>query len=699
MLRFFFINLCLTYTNLFLIVGRLIYCQCVVLLVIVVSFYACSQKISEEQDHEDRVSLWLDQTHNSSPSVSEKKAILDSAYVYTQSLPNDSIKRRHLSAIAYRAYQIGDSILFKTSNQKALHLATVHRDTTVWADAHWNYGAFYLQQEIYDSSYYHYNKALELYQLMPDPYYAGKMLYNMAIVHSRLKDYTACEVLLFQAISILEPLHKYKQLYYCYNLLGIVYYELKEPDKAFDYYRTAIKYLEKLDDTTLLKAHLNNNIGILFQDQKDFPRALSYFNTALKMPGLQSANMALYARLKDNIAYTRLLMKDATVQASDFYRPLHIRDSLDNQSGVVTSMLHLAAYYAFNQDTLQSIALAKEALDKGREIQNNSEILKSLQLLSEIDNTSGNHYLREFMALTKSIHVQERKVRDKFARVQYETDKYIERTQKLSSQRIWIISISAIIILLLTVTYISYRQFARNKMLNLENQKQYARNKLLNLENRKHKDLQEERERISKVLHSQVLGDLAGIRLSWFRLPLSGAPEVLQQHKDYIEKLREFERHIRDASHKLHENAWAIENNLIGELEKLLKTRCEAVNLNYHLYADQDIPWIKVLPKTKTYLYNIVEEGLRNCIIHAQAQHIAIQFVYRDPEIHLTIEDNGKGIRKLNAKKGIGLYHIQSNVKELQGSFQIKSKPGKGTALHILIPISKMQPNNEQRKL
>ncbi|WP_268225157.1 hypothetical protein [Sinomicrobium oceani] len=122
---------------------------------------------------------------------------LDSAYTETIRMGEDSLKRKKLSDIAYRAYQLGDSSLFKKAGRETLFLAMQLKDTLGIGDAHWNYGAFYLDREVYDSAYYHYNHAQRLFEAAPHPYYSGKMLYNMAVIQGRLKDYTACEVLLY----------------------------------------------------------------------------------------------------------------------------------------------------------------------------------------------------------------------------------------------------------------------------------------------------------------------------------------------------------------------------------------------------------------------------------------------------------------------------------------------------------------------
>ncbi len=110
------------------------------------------------------------------------------------------------------------------------------KDTFKIGDAHWNYGSYYSRKEVVDSAYYHFHKAYEQFKLVKHEYYAAKMLYNMAHIQGRLKDYTGSEVSIFEAISKFEKLKKYENLYNCYNYLGIIYFNLEEFERAIYYY-------------------------------------------------------------------------------------------------------------------------------------------------------------------------------------------------------------------------------------------------------------------------------------------------------------------------------------------------------------------------------------------------------------------------------------------------------------------------------
>ena len=574
----------------------------------------------------------------------------------------------------------------------AFRYARRYGDSVALADIHWNYGAFYLQKETYDSAYYHYNKAHLLFTKIPNPYYAGKMLYNMAIILGRLKDYTRCEVLLYDAITIMETLKKHKQLYYCFNLLGVINEEMGETDRAVSHYQTALEHLDKIKDGTPLKSHVYNNLGVLYQKQGIQDKALQYFERA-DPKTIKTHNKTLYARLIDNIAYSRLLLSDTLGVYRQFLEGLAIRDSLHNQSGVIVSKLHLAEYHATGRDTTKALLLAHSALDLAREIKNNEDILMALQMLSILDIPAKSSYLREYIRIQKYIGEQERTARNKFARIQYETDRFIERTRQLTSQKIWILSVALVLILLLISLYMYFRQQAKNRILLLENKRQKADEQLYILsikqQERMQKARNQERERISENLHGGILGEVYALRLQWKLLELQGKPRDIQQHHEFLRNLRQIESNIRDASHALIRNLKDHPLDFIHILEKMIISRCRAGDLDYQFADTSGIPWDMVTPTVKANLYYIIEEALRNTVKHARAQHVIIRFARDNNALVITYKDDGKGMH--NRKKGIGLQQLKNRVRRLNGSLEIHSSPGKGTTITVITEL-KIQP-------
>ena len=88
-------------------------------------------------------------------------------------------------------------------------------------------------------------------------------------------------------------------------------------------------------------------------------------------------------------------------------------------------------------------------------------------------------------------------------------------------------------------------------------------------------------------------------------------------------------------------------------------------------------------------LYRIAQEGLRNISKHAGATEVTISLVSKNDTIQLTVMDNGCGFDpdRVKEKQGLGLDSMKERAHLIGGSFHIKSKPGQGTEIEVLVPL------------
>jgi signal transduction histidine kinase len=100
-------------------------------------------------------------------------------------------------------------------------------------------------------------------------------------------------------------------------------------------------------------------------------------------------------------------------------------------------------------------------------------------------------------------------------------------------------------------------------------------------------------------------------------------------------------------------------------------------------------------PRTiETTLYRIAQEALANVIRHSNATRVFIRLETKPGYAALSIADNGKGfdpgrvVQSDRNLSGLGLYTIRERVKLVKGTLNIESAPGKGTQVHVVIPIS-----------
>jgi two-component system sensor histidine kinase UhpB len=95
-------------------------------------------------------------------------------------------------------------------------------------------------------------------------------------------------------------------------------------------------------------------------------------------------------------------------------------------------------------------------------------------------------------------------------------------------------------------------------------------------------------------------------------------------------------------------------------------------------------------------LYRSVQEGITNAIRHGGALHLHVDIEERNrgakqtPSLRLTLRDDGKGFEPATPK-GFGLTAMTERVRILGGTCLIEGEIGKGTTIHVEIPIQRAQ--------
>ncbi|MDB9954580.1 ATP-binding protein [Flavobacteriaceae bacterium] len=639
----------------------------------------------------DSVTSWIQASKNTSYALQERKQFLIKAYHIVKASQIDTTQARKLTTIAFRNLRLGDTTLFKKRTNEALALATQLNDSFAIGDGHWNYASYYNQVQVFDSAYHHFDTANKYFDKSGYIYESAKMQYGMAFIKGRFKDYSGSEVLTFMAIKKFKQIKDYKSLYSCYDHLGILQNDIQEFDKALYYYNKSLEYLEEFDNNqTQYQASLNN-IGITYLKKKDYTQALQNFNTLLENDRLKLNNKDYYARALDNRAYCKLLMKDTLNVSKQLNEALQIRDSLDNKSGVVISKIHLARYYSYAQDSVKAIAAAKEANRLAEEIRNSRDYLESLSILANLDAQNSAVYLKRHIEYSDSLQIIERKIQNKFTRIAFETDEYIEETERLAEQKVWITTSSFIVLLFIGLLFFIWHQKSRHNRLLFENDQQKANEQIYLISLRQQEKLEnekiKERNRISEELHDGVLGQLFGTRMNLGFLAIKGDENTLKQHQIYIDELQTIEREIRNVSHELSDNIDSSQINFLTIIHDVLKNKSKLGHFQYELDFDEAIDWQKINQIVKANLYRIIQEALQNIVKHAQAKNVSLFFKVDEQKLAVEIKDDGVGFDNRLKRRGIGVKNMKSRIKKLNGVFTILSKPTEGTQLTIRIPF------------
>ena len=405
-------------------------------------------RIKKVPENKDSTAIWIENSKNKSLPLYIRKQGLFNSYKLLKAKKIDQESLKNLRIIAYQYSKWNDTLLFKKINKEALQYAIQLKDSFFIGDFHWNYASFYNNKQVSDSAYYHFNTAEKYFK--KHPYYKAKMLIGKAYIKKQFSDYIGSEIHIIQAIQFFKKLNNYLNISSCYNSLAIIQLELEEYDIALEYFKKAIENENKSKKKN--KFSIYNNIGLTYQKKGSYTDAIFYFkkdyNTQLKKEKPQE-----YARFIDNIAYTKLLNKDTLGIKKELHKALSIRDSLQNKSDIISSYIHLSEYYLYKKDSLSAKLYTKKANDLAKIIKNNRDYLVTLKDLAKLDKKNAAFFLKKHITFKDSLQTAERKIQNKFTRISFETDQYIERTEELSEQKKWL---SIIIFFTLLTTSLLY---------------------------------------------------------------------------------------------------------------------------------------------------------------------------------------------------------------------------------------------------
>jgi signal transduction histidine kinase len=634
----------------------------------------------------DSIDTWIKKSRKTSLQLTKRNTFLDKAYNRVNKLDNNIYKSKTLSTIAYRYYTIKDTISFKKINAETLQLATQLKDTFTIADSHWSYAYFYNNQQKYNAAFYHYNNAFEGFKKLNDKYKSARMLYAMAFIKGRYRDYTGSEILTFQAIKIFKKLKNYKWLYQAYNDLGLLQQDIKEYDKAISYFNKAIFYRKKIEGKKTYYS-INNNIAMALTKKGEYNEAMEYFNKEVS----KKLTRKQQAIILNNRARCMLYQNDTTNLKNDLYKALYIRDSLNDKTGIISTKLYISDYYKHIQDSISALKFSEQANELAYKIKNGDFYLRSLKQLANLDTQNSKKYLDRYIEFNDSLINTERRTQNKFTRIEFETDEYIEETERLNQQQVWIITISIAGILILSLLYFLRVQKVKNEKLRLETEQQKANEEVYILTLQQQAKLEEEkikeRNRISEELHDGVLGKLFGTRFGLGFLNIKGDDDVLEKHQSFLNELQDIEKEIRDVSHKLSDNFDNSAVNFTSIIEQLIKDKSELGSFKYQFNIDDTISWKTTSEITKANVYRIIQEALQNILKHAKAEKVTLAFIKEKQFLIINLKDNGVGFNTKKGKNGIGLKNIKSRVQKLKGSVEFLSEINKGTILVIKIPL------------
>jgi signal transduction histidine kinase len=588
---------------------------------------------------------------------------------------------------------------YRELNYSNLKLANKLKDTLALAYTNNNLGYYYYQDYKTDSAYYYFSKALKLFShlnLLEQEY---KVLKNIADIQETEKDYVGSEENAIKAIKIINILPTNETnldyLWTLNNLIGIISLKLKSYDKAIEYHNKALAFSAKMDYGNTNTLYTTNNLASVYKRKGEIDEAIKLYNKVIDQKSFYfDADPSFYAIALANLAYSKSLKekRDLRQIKNMFYEAKNISDTLDDQLAKTGISIDLARFYTDIEEKDSAYYYADRSRKLSEETSNNELLLEALLILSDLKGPEeGNKYLVRHIELSDSLLSVERNVRNKFARLELETDELEAENKQISKENLYLVILSLGLVFTAILVFIVVSQRAKNRKLKLIQVRQKANEDIYNLMLGQQEKVDEarakEKIRVSKELHDGVLGRLFGTRLSLDSINFKDGKEAMMTRANYIGQLKTIEDDIRKISHELNTD-FVSGTGFMDIVTELIENQSQAYGLKYEFDYTDDISWDLVSTKTKINIYRIIQESMQNIYKHANAKTIKISVSLEKDVICLDIIDDGDGFDTSKSKKGIGLKNMRSRLEDINGEIAFMSQSGDGTTVNVKVPYT-----------
>ncbi|HUM51587.1 MAG TPA: sensor histidine kinase [Chitinophagales bacterium] len=594
-----------------------------------------------------------------------------------------------------------------------------------------------------DSAKIYYSKirgAEYLSEKMPDVY--AKSLRRFAVLNAEITDDNLNVVFCNQAISIFKKINNFKEVGITYNSLANIYQVKGFFDLSISNYQKAAAIFDSIQFYKGLTI-CYSNIASIYNNTEQFKNALHYnllaLQTASRMQDTFSigmiANDVSIAFTKNNAIdsakkYASLALKNGQLIKNDFVISYAYKaqfefnkaqqkwnDAYTNAMLALASILKTKSEYdaclaycnvaesAVNTDRNSEAEISIIQAESIAKKINSFQLFKRVYSLHKVISSAKGDYKQAFeyaqlyQQYSDSVFFEKRNNTLNELETKYQT---AQKEAKIATQKIeiqqqeikakqakirFIIAVVLILILLLSAValYVFLKQ--RQKLL---------QNKIINIEQQKKLELTQaiidgeemERVRLAKELHDGIGGLMSMIKLQFTNFKKSHT-EIQEnpEYNDALSLLNTASQDIRKISHALMPSA--LERlGLIDATEQFCTQMQQSANIEIdfqHYHLEDRLP-----QKMELLVYRMIQELLNNIIKYANAKEVLVQLSKNEKNISLTVEDDGIGfdISTIKNKDGIGLLSMQNRIHLLGGKMDIDTAIGKGTSIHVELPVS-----------
>ena len=429
------------------------------------------------------------------------------------------------------------------------------------------------------------------------------------------------------------------------NNMGLIYYEIKNYNKALEYYERSLKLKLNIDDKIGIASSLNN-IGIIHLVLDNYEKALEYYEKSLKIRSEIDDKLGIGSSLTNiGIAHTKL--KNYNKALKYLSESVKKDKEINNKRGVTNTLINIGNLFFEQHNYPEAIINIKASLKISEEIDLKESKKECYRLLSKVYFESKNfekafHYSQYYSKLKDSIYTEESSKKIAELQTRYETEK------KEKEAEIY-------------------------KLKNIE----------LVRANKKIKEHQEHLQLITKILRHDLLNNLTVINSSVKMFLRRNDKSFLQEGLKKVKKSTELINKMRELEKLINSNQNLKPFSVTKVFEEVLKN-----------YRDKDISYSPIDCNifADDTIYSVFDNIISNAYNHGKTDKLDIYMEETADDLIIYIVDYGIGIPDKIKEKifeesfkygetgntGLGLFIVKKALTSFGGNVFVEDNTPKG---------------------
>ena len=200
----------------------------------------------------------------------------------------------------------------------------------------------------------------------------------------------------------------------------------------------------------------------------------------------------------------------------------------------------------------------------------------------------------------------------------------------------------------------------------------------------------EERSRMAREIHDGLGASLSSLIIQCEYLDNLARKTIdAGKSNEIVEEIQEMKSIAEESIDELRRNVSMMRKDfdLLPAIEEYCDTfeaRSRIETGFEHIGRPPNLP-----PNVQLTIFRVLQESLTNVVRHAEANKVSIRLAWQEPNLVLTVSDDGRGFdASQSLKHHYGLTNMKERARSIGSDLSIESAPGNGTLVKLSIQVT-----------